>query len=141
MGGGGGGQSSPTQAPPDLQHRSGVCLVWGCDMGWGDTWGDTELKRGSTGGATARPPPNHHLFSAVGGTEMETARPDTQRHGQTGPAQGGSHAVRLPDRDGDSDGDEETMGGGGYTPCCAGSYLPRRMFLGWGGRQGRGEEH
>lgn len=23
---------------------------------------------------------------------------------------------------------------GGYTPCCAGSYLPRRMFLGTGGR-------
>lgn len=23
---------------------------------------------------------------------------------------------------------------GGYTPCCAGSYLPRRMFLGTVGR-------
>ena len=70
---------------------------------------------------------------------METARPDTQRHGQTGPA-GGPHAVRLPDGDGDINGDgdeEETRGGGSYTPCCAGSYLPRRMFL--GGWQG-GEE-
>lgn len=57
VGAGGVGQSSPTQAPPDLQHRSGVRLVWGSDTKGGTHGGDTELKRASTGGAAARTPP------------------------------------------------------------------------------------
>lgn len=108
-------------------------------QGGDDTWGDTELKRASIGGAAARPPPppNHRLFSAVGAQRWRQhgrTHSDTDRRARPG---GGSHAVRLPDGDGDSDGDEEeTMGGDGYTPCCAGSYLPRRMFLGgWQGER------
>lgn len=73
---------------------------------------------------------------------METARPDTQRHGQTGPARGGSHAVRLPDGDGDSDGDGGDDGGGRLHSLLR-RVVPSSADVPWGAAGGggrRGEE-
>lgn len=59
---------------------------------------------------------------------METARPDTQHTDRQAPTPSGCRTVTVTVTvTGTVTG---RWGGHGYTPCCAGSYLPRRMFLG-----------